>query len=96
MISSLPAVIVPFNVALSCVIAVAARVATVGGVTTTGAAVVVNVIAVPSTVPVAVVANALNVYSVSAVKAERVAEIVVPVALTVVQSAAAVALYMNP
>ena len=86
--------IVPFNTALSCVIAVAARVVTTGA--TIGAAVVVNVIAVPSTVPVAVVANALNVYSVSAVKAERVAEIVVPVALTVVQSAAAVALYMNP
>ena len=56
----------------------------------------VKVITAPSTVPLAVVANALNWYSVSAAKLFKVEVIVVPVAATVVQSAAAVALYINP
>ena len=58
-IVSLPAVIVPFKVAASCVTLVAARVVTVGGVTITGASAVVKFITVPSTVSLAVVAKAL-------------------------------------
>ena len=62
----------------------------------TGVAVVVKVITAPSTVPLAVVANALNWYSVSAAKVFTVATRVVPLAETLVQSAAAVALYIKP
>ena len=56
----------------------------------------VKVITAPSTVPLTVVANALNWYSVSGVKPLTVAARVVPVAETFVQSAAAVAFYMKP
>ena len=62
----------------------------------TGVAVVVKVITAPSTVPLAVVANALNWYSVSAAKLLKVEVIVVPLAETLVQSVAAVALYIKP
>ena len=46
MIASLPAMIVPFNVAPSCVMLLAARVATVGGITTT--AIVVKFVLIQS------------------------------------------------
>ena len=72
-----------------------AAVVTTSGATI-GAALVVKVISVPSTVPLAVVAKALNTYVVCAVKPFTTAEIVVPVADTVVHVDALCALYLNP
>ena len=50
----------------------------------------------PSTVLLAVVANALYSYAVSAVRLLTVADRFVPVAATVVQSVAELALYIKP
>ena len=61
-----------------------------------GAALVVKVISLPSTVPLAVVAKALNTYVVCAVNPFTTAEIVVPVADTSLHVDALCVLYLNP
>ena len=94
MIGSLPGVTVALRVAELCVTAVAARVVTAGG-TISGASVVVELRVSPYTVQLAVVANALNFYSVCASNPVSARLIVSPVAKTLVQSVSVLALYSN-